>query len=161
MSKERFREALGRFATGVVIITTRNHAGHKRAITVNAFTSVSMEPPLVLYCLGKSAFLFDVFAEARSFAINVLGADQQGLSNRFAQEAEDDLADLSTRSLLTGNPILPGCLTALDCTTEMHHHAGDHLIIIGRICAIDEITSGSPLVYFESCYRGLRPPRGG
>ena len=68
---ERFRQALGQFATGIVIITTRNGVGRPRAITVNAFTSVSLDPPLVLFCLGKSSFHFDVFAEAQSFAINV------------------------------------------------------------------------------------------
>ncbi|MGI9505386.1 MAG: flavin reductase family protein [Geminicoccaceae bacterium] len=157
MNGERFRQALGQFATGIVIITTRNGVGRPRAITVNAFTSVSLDPPLVLFCLGKSSFHFDVFAEAQSFAINVLRADQQALSNRFAKEAEDDLADLATRSLMTGSPILPGYLAALDCTTETQHDAGDHLIVIGRVLAIDEIASGEPLVYFESGYRGLRP----
>lgn len=153
-----FRQALGRFATGVVIVTTQDKARGQRAITVNAFTSVSLDPPLVLFCLGKSAFHFGVFAEAQSFAINVLGADQQDLSDRFAAETEDNLADLSTKSLVTGSPVLPGCLTALDCTTETQHDAGDHLIVIGRIIAIDAIANGEPLVYFESGYRALRPP---
>ena len=160
-SETCFRQALGRFATGVVIVTTRNIAGSPRAITVNAFNSVSLDPPLVLFCLGRSAFHFGIFAEARSFAINVLRTDQQALSDRFAQEVEDDFADLSTRSLLTGNPILPGCLAALDCTTETQHDAGDHLIVVGRVCAIDEVASGDPLIFFERGYRGLRPTRDG
>ncbi len=154
---ERFRQALGRFATGIVIITTRNGVGRPRAITVNAFTSVSLDPPLILFCLGKSSFHFDVFAEAQSFAVNVLRDDQRALSNRFAGETEDDLADLSCKGLVTGSPILPGCLTALDCATETQHDAGDHLIVIGRVLAIDEIASGDPLIYFESGYRRLSP----
>ena len=161
VNEASFRAALGRFATGVVIVTAHNQAGRPRAITVNAFTSVSLDPPLVLFCLGKSAFHFDVFAEAKAFAINVLSADQEALSNRFAQESEDDLTDLSTRTLSTGSPILPGCLTALDCRTEKQCDAGDHLIVIGRVHAIDEIANSEPLLYFESGYRGLRPARGG
>ena len=162
LSQKSFRRALGSFSTGIVVVTARKASGDPRAITVNAFTSVSLDPPLVLYCLGKSAFHFKVFAEATSFAINVLSADQQALSNRFAGEIEDDLADLSTRSLLTGSPILPGALTALDCTTETQHDAGDHLITIGRVCAIEETGDVSePLIYFQGGYRGLRPLPGG
>ena len=155
-----FRQALGRFATGVIVVTTRDRATGPRAITVNAFSSVSLDPPLVLFCLGKSAFHFDIFAEARSFAVNILGADQQALSNRFASEVDDDLADLSCKSLLTDSPILPGCLAALDCTTETQHHAGDHLIVVGRVVAIKATeASGEPLLYFESGYREIRPSR--
>ena len=138
-------------------MTAHTASGDPRAITINAFTSVSLDPPLVLFCLGKSAYQFAVFAEAKSFAINVLGADQQALSDRFAQECEDDLADLSIRHLITGSPILSGCLTALDCSTQTHFDAGDHVIVVGKVCAIDEPRSAEPLVYFESGYRGLKP----
>lgn len=156
IGEARFREALRRFATGVVIVTARNTDGQPRAITINAFSSVSLDPPLILYCLDKSAYHFSIFVEAKSFAVNILSADQQALSNRFAAEVEDDLADLSIKTLQTGSPILTGCLTALDCTTEMQYQAGDHLIIIGRVSAIDQIMGGEPLLYFESGYRGLR-----
>jgi len=153
-----FRQALSRFATGIVVVTTQSVSGCPRAITINAFTSVSLNPPLVLFCLGKSAYQFGIFAEAPSFAVNVLSADQQALSDRFAQEAEDDLADVSFRRLMTGSPILSGCLTALDCITEKHFDAGDHLIVVGKVQAIDEPRDDEPLIYFESGYRRLKLP---
>ena len=159
INERDFRNSLSRFATGVAIISALDAANRPCAMTVSSFTSVSLDPPLVLYCLGKSAFHFGVFAEAQSFAINVLSADQKSFSDRFAREAEDHLTDLSTTKLLTGSPILPGCLAALDCKTETHHDAGDHLIVIGRVQAIDGGVNGEPLIYFESGYRSLRPSR--
>ncbi|MEM7042858.1 MAG: flavin reductase family protein [Pseudomonadota bacterium] len=156
VSEKDFRKALGRFATGIVVITTRDAENRPRAITVNAFTSVSLDPPLVLYCLGKSAFHFGIFAEAKAFAVNMLSADQQAFSDRFAREAGDEFADLSIRNLVTGSPILPECLAVLDCKTETQHDAGDHLIVVGRVCAIDQSGDSEPLIYFESGYRGLR-----
>lgn len=157
-----FRRALSRFATGVVIVTTRDHAGRRHAMTVNAFSSVSLDPPLVLFCLGKTAFHVNAFAGAQAFAINVLAADQQGLSDRFAREVEDDFADLATEGLLTGSPVLPGCLATLDCRTEARHEAGDHLIVVGRVSAIGQTAEdgGDPLLFFESGYCRLRRQRG-
>ncbi|MGI9507961.1 MAG: flavin reductase family protein, partial [Geminicoccaceae bacterium] len=156
-----FRAALSRFATGVVIVTTRDRMGQPSAITVNAFSSVSLDPPLVLFCLGKSAFNFDTFAGADAFAVNMLGSDQQTLSNRFARKAEDQFSDLQIGDLTTGSPILTGCLAVLDCETEMRHEAGDHLIIVGRVVAIDTATDDSPLLYFDSRYAELKPRDGG
>ena len=152
-----FRDALSRFATGVVIVTARDRDGRRCAITVNAFTSVSLDPPLVLFCLGKSAFKFGVFAEAGAFAINMLGADQENLSDRFAREADDDFSDLPVDSLATGCPVLSGCLAALDCETEARHEAGDHLLVIGRVTALDIRSDGCPLIYFKSRYAKLKP----
>jgi flavin reductase (DIM6/NTAB) family NADH-FMN oxidoreductase RutF len=154
---QAFRLALGRFATGIVAVTTCDDRGQPYAITVNAFTSVSLDPPLVLFCLGKAAFHVDVFARAEAFAINVLNADQQDLSNRFAREEADDLTGLRLGRLRTGSPILPGCLAALDCTIETRHEAGDHIIVVGRVCAIDSGAERDPLIYFGSRYRTLKP----
>ena len=149
------RRVLGRFATGITVVTARDQDGRPRAITVNAFTSVSLDPPLILYCLGKFAFSFDVFANAAAFAVNILGADQQPLSDRFARRAEDDLADLSLRELATGSPVLTGSLAVLDCQMEARHDAGDHLIVVGRVRALDVSSGSEPLVYFGSRYRRL------
>lgn len=152
------RRVLGRFATGVTVVTARDADGRPCAITVNAFTSVSLDPPLILYCLGKFAFNFDVFADAEAFAVNILSADQQALSDRFARRAKDDLGDLALRRLATGSPVLAECLAALDCETEARHDAGDHLIIVGRVRALDPPRGAEPLVYFGSRYRRLKEP---
>lgn len=153
----RFRDVLGQFATGITVVTTRDKLRRPRAVTVNSFTSVSLDPPLVLYCLDRSAFNFGVFAEAKAFAINVLSADQQVLSDRFAREAEDQLADIQLTELETGSPVLSGCLAVLDCEAETIHEAGDHLIIVGRVAALDLSSESDPLIYFRSSYRSLRP----
>ena len=139
------RAVLGRFATGITVVTGRDERGRPRAITVNAFSAVSLDPPLILYCLGKSAFHFETFANAKAFAVNILSADQQSLSDRFAREAEDDFPDLPVSGLATGSPVLAGCLAVLDCETEAIHDAGDHLIIVGRVRALDVPREADPL----------------
>ena len=157
VDEAELRLVLSRFATGITVVTGRDEELRPRAITVNAFTAVSIDPPLILYCLGKSAFNFDVFANAKAFAVNILSADQQALSDRFAREAEDDLADLRVTELATGSPVLAGCLAALDCETEAIHQAGDHLIVVGRVSALDVPREAPPLMYFRSRYRRLKP----
>lgn len=161
ISETALRDAFSLFATGVAIVTARDERGQARAITVSSFSSASLDPPLVLYCLGKSAFHFDVFAGAEAFAVNVLGADQEALSNRFAMEREDDLSDLEIAALRTGSPIIKGCLSALDCRTEARHDAGDHVIIVGRIQALTIGGESDPLLYFRRGYGTLRPARDG
>ena len=157
VGEAEFRALLSRFATGISVITCRTAAGSPRAITVNAFTSVSLAPPLVLYCLGKTAYHFEAFARADSFAINLLSEAQQPLSDRFAREADDSLADLDYRISGSGDPILPESLGVLDCATYARHEAGDHLIMIGCVVAVQSGEEQDPLVYFRSSYRGLRP----
>ena len=159
---EAFRRALGQFATGIVVVTTRLSTGEGRGLTVNAFTSVSLDPPLVLYCLGRSAYHFSVFEKAEAFAINFLGAGQQALSDRFARETDDGLDGLETLGLVTGSPILSSCETALDCRREAIHDAGDHVVVVGRVAAIHRPdrpagAEDDPLIYFGSTYRRLRP----
>lgn len=159
-----FRRTLGRFATGITVVTAQDAAGRRHAMTVNAFSSVSLDPPLVLYCLGDSSFHFAALAAAETFAVNILGADQQDLSDRFAREAEDDFADLPTLGQATGSPIFARSLAALDCQTEARHRAGDHLIVVGRVAALylpDRPAGGpetaDPLIYYASAYRKLTP----
>ena len=156
-----FRRALGRFATGVAVVAARDPRGRRLAMTVNAFTSVSLDPPLVLYCLGRSAFHFSALSAAPAFAVNILGQDQQALSDRFAREAEDGFSDLPTLELATGSPVLARSLAALDCTRQARHEAGDHLIVVGRVEALylqdDGERPGAPLIYYASGYRRLTP----
>ena len=156
VDEAELRLVLSKFATGITVVTGRDEELRPRAITVNAFTAVSIDPPLILYCLGKAAFNFDVFAEAEAFAVNVLSADQQALSDRFAREAEDDFPDLPVTELATGSPVLAGCIAVLDCETEAIHEAGDHLIVVGRVRALDVPRESEPLVYFRRGYCRLK-----
>ena len=162
MKDADLRFALSHFATGITLVTARDQARRPHGITVNSFTSVSLDPPLVLYCLGKSAFHFDVFADAEAFAVNVLSADGQALSDRFAREAEDDFEGLAVTELVTGSPVLADCLAVLDCEREAIHEAGDHLIVVGRVMALQvpggpEAGGTEPLLYYRSGYRRLMP----
>ena len=157
VDEAHLRLVLSSFATGVTVVTGRDGKLRPRAITVSAFTSVSINPPLILYCLGKTAFSFDVFAKARAFAVNILAEEQEALSDRFAREAVDDFPDLAFTELATGSPILAGCLAALDCETEAVHEAGDHLIMVGRVRALDVPREALPLLYFRSRYCRLTP----
>lgn len=154
-SADEFRGALGAFATGIAVVTTRDGTGRGRAITVNSFSSVSLDPPLILFCLGKEAFHYEGFAEAEAFAVNLLAAGQEALSNRFASEAEDGFDDLETESLATGSPVFRESLAALDCRREAAHEAGDHLILIGRVAALKAPRAADPLLYFRGGYAGL------
>ena len=150
------RFVMSHFATGITVVTGRDAERRPRAITVNAFTSLSLDPPLVLYCLDRSAFHFDVLSKAEDFAVSMLADDQRALSERFAREAEDDFSDLSTFELKTGSPVLAGCLAALDCETAARHEAGDHLLVVGRVTALHVTDAAEPLVYFRGDYRRLR-----
>lgn len=156
LDKATLRAALGAFATGIVVVTARNGEGAARAITVNSFTSVSLEPPLILFCLDKAAFHYGAFAAAPAFAVNVLAEGHEALSNRFACEAEDGFEDLETEVLATGAPVFPQALAALDCAREATHEAGDHLILIGRVKALKTPRATDPLLYFRGGYAGLR-----
>ncbi len=156
VSPERFREALGHWASGVAIVTSR--AGERvHGMTVSAFSSVSLDPPLVLVCADKTSDTYAVIAEAECFAVNVLASEQQELSNRFASEKDEHrrFVGLETREAVTGAPLLHGCLAHLDCRLVATHDAGDHVIYVGRVEAVEEDAAQEPLLSFQSGYRLL------
>jgi flavin reductase (DIM6/NTAB) family NADH-FMN oxidoreductase RutF len=140
------RRALGRFATGVTIVTTRGPAGRTEGVTVNSFSSVSLDPPLVLWCLRSAAPSLPSFLAAEWFAINVLGADQHHLSRHFATPHPDKFAAIASTSGLGDCPLLPSALARFECRTERHIEAGDHTIFLGRIIRADH-REGEPLVF--------------
>lgn len=153
---EQMREALGGFATGVAVVTCGVVGENACAVTVNSFTSVSLDPPLVLFCLDRSAFHLERFLAADSFAVNILSDTQMELSNRLAQEIMDGLEDLEIGSLATGCPVFPETLAVLDCRRERVLEAGDHHILIGRVVALRPTTAADPLLYFRGRYAALR-----
>jgi flavin reductase (DIM6/NTAB) family NADH-FMN oxidoreductase RutF len=127
------RRAMGGFATGVTVVTACTPAGRRAGVTVNSFCSVSLDPPLVLWCLGKRAPSLPVFSAASHFAIHVLAADQGALSVRFSRPAADKFAGLQYDEGLGGVPLLDGAAVRFECRREHSYESGDHLILIGRI----------------------------
>ena len=147
-----FRGALGRFATGITVVTGLGDQGALVGITVNSFTSVSLDPPLVLFCVDLSTPSCDVYANCSAFALNVLSEDQESISNNFARPLEDKFNGIEFDTWETGCPILRGCLANFECRREAVYEAGDHKIIVGRVEKLAVSDVGHPLLYFQGKY---------
>lgn len=150
------RRALGRFATGVTIVTCRAADGHRVGLTANSFNSLSLSPPLVLWSLRQNSPSLDAFVHAPAFAINVLTAEQIELSRRFASKVDDRFALGDWREGLHGLPVLEGAAAVFECALHGYHLAGDHTLFIGRVLAARE-QEAAPLLYQGSHYHGLGP----
>ncbi|HEX4597310.1 MAG TPA: flavin reductase family protein, partial [Burkholderiaceae bacterium] len=141
-----FRNALGTFTTGVTIVTTRDAVGHDVGLTVNSFNSVSLDPPLVLWSLARSSGSLAAFVGAEYFAVHILGARQEALSNRFAQRGADKFGDLVLARGRGGVPLLDGCAARLECRTAYRYEGGDHEIFVGEVLSFEHFDQ-SPLVF--------------
>lgn len=146
-----FRGALGQFATGVTVVTTVAADGRKVGMTANSFTSVSMEPPLVLWCPSKRSPSLGDFENATHFAINILASDQHVLSRQFATPAIDKFAGTDTTEGIAGVPLLDGAVASFQCRTVSRHDAGDHVIYVGEVERYD-YDGGAPLVFHGGKY---------
>jgi flavin reductase (DIM6/NTAB) family NADH-FMN oxidoreductase RutF len=151
---DAFRRACGRFATGVAVATVLDRQGAPHGLTVSSFTSVSLDPPLVLICLGHDVTVIDAFRAARFFGINVLTEAQRELSERFARKGSDRFDGLPWHPGSTGVPLIPGALAAMECVAEQRIPSGDHDIFIGRLVDT-RLGEGKPLLYFSSRYHSL------
>ena len=153
VTPERLRQACGAFATGVAIVTARNADGGPVGMTANSFTTVSLTPPLVLWCAQRGIEPFDAFAAATHYAVHVLGANQRGLSDRFADPAQlsQRFEGLDLLEGIAGLPVLQACPTVLQCQVVQRHTAGDHLILVGQVLAIAHQAS-APLLYHAGRY---------
>ena len=127
------RRAFGNFATGVTIVTTLDNEGTPCGFTANSFTSVSIDPPLLLVSIAKSAYGCPIFSASGGFAVNILARNQRELSNRFASAGSDKFAGLNWRAEITGSPVIDGVVAWFDCTHHEQVDAGDHIILLGRI----------------------------
>lgn len=145
------RRALGQYATGVTVVTCLGPGGERIGMTANSFASVSLDPPLVLWCPAKKASSTPAFTAATHFAVNVLGADQHYLSRRFATPAEDKFLDVPARPGASGAPLLEGTVASFECRTVAVHDAGDHLIMLGEVESFDA-PGGPPLVFHSGLY---------
>jgi 4-hydroxyphenylacetate 3-hydroxylase, reductase component len=152
-----FRNALGNFATGVTVITARD-LGDKGyvGITANSFNSVSMDPPLVLWSIGKSARSLPAYEKAGYFAINVLAADQVDISNRFATRQADKFNAIDFRTGVEGLPILNGCAAVFQCQTNMMYEGGDHIIFVGEVLEFESVDKPG-LVFSKGKYALSQP----
>ncbi len=158
---QSFKAGLGRFASGVTVVTTSGQQGD-HGMTASAFTSLSIDPPLVLVCVKKGNTTHELLENASGFGINILAEDQVSVSNRFAgwgfPPDQDKWADLSiTRGEVSGAPLIGGALANLDCTKWAAHDGGDHTIFVGQVEGV--VAEGdreglAPLLYFAGKYRG-------
>ncbi len=158
ISKAEFRAALGRFASGVTVVTARDASGKLHGITVSAFCSVSLEPPLILVCIDKNTGSHYALTETDSFVVNVLQEDQQYLSDRFASYLPDKFEAVGYSLGIDDLPILEDALANLECRLVNSHENGDHTIFVGQIERAT-ISDGDPLVYFHGDYRKLENQR--
>ncbi|HYB58266.1 MAG TPA: flavin reductase [Alphaproteobacteria bacterium] len=133
VDKRAFRTALGRFPTGVTVVTTLGPGGRRVGLTANSFASVSLDPPLVLWSLAKSARSLRYFVKAPHYAVNVLAADQIGLSRQFAGARVHRFANVACRKGLGGVPLIEGCAAWFECHNVQQHEGGDHVILVGRV----------------------------
>ncbi|MCP4327151.1 MAG: flavin reductase family protein [Alphaproteobacteria bacterium] len=157
-TSQEFRNALGRYASGVTIVTTADPQGRPVGMTASSFGSVSLDPPLVLFCLGRDADRFGDFTACEHFAINILGDDHAHLSERFAQVGTDNWQDLDYETWTLGCPILTQAIAVLECSKAQVHEAGDHLIIVGHVVALAVADRESgPLIHHRGAYRRLAP----
>ncbi len=153
-----FRDALGRFATGVTVVTTRDADGNPLGLTVSSFNAVSMEPPLVLWSLDRDSSTMPVFEAASHFAVNVLASDQMAISNRFAGREDDKFRDLDCGDGVGDVPLLSGCVACFQCRTIHRYDGGDHMIFVGQVEAFAR-RPGAALLFHDGdyCVTGSHP----
>ncbi|EMD84196.1 alpha/beta fold hydrolase [Pacificimonas flava] len=149
------RDALGTFATGVTVVTTLGAEGEPVGLTANSFTSVSLDPELLLVCLAKTASSLVAFEQAPFFAVNVLHIGQQLVSNRFAMKMDDRFAETDWERWDSGVPIIRNSLASFECARHEMHDAGDHVLLIGRVERVRFEPRRDPLLYFRGKYRRL------
>ncbi len=148
-----FKWALSHFASGVTVVTTE-HEGRSYGLTVASFASLSLHPPLVIVCIEKGVKSHDAIAAAAKFGVNILGAGQSDLSNRFAAKLDDKFEGMPTNRGELGIPLIDGALCTIECRLRDQLPGGDHTIFVGEVVAI-HAREGHPLIYFRSAYHQL------
>lgn len=151
----RFRNALGMFATGITVVTTRTPDGVPIGLTVNSFNSVSLDPPLIVWSLANDLPSRALFEGCEYYAINVLAEDQAALSQRFASRLGDRFDGLDYDSGVGGVPLLRGCCARFQCRNTVRHDGGDHVVFISEVVDFDR-DARPPLIYFGGAYRQLQ-----
>ena len=152
-----FRRVLGHVPTGVTVVTGVGN-GTPAGLAIGSFGSVSLDPPLVMFCPGKSSNSWPLIERTGSFCVNVLAEDQAAISSLFAGRDPDKFAGVEWGTRVTGSPVIEGCLAWIDCAIETVHEAGDHWIVVGRVAdlGVDRPEVG-PLIFFKGGYGAIGP----
>jgi flavin reductase (DIM6/NTAB) family NADH-FMN oxidoreductase RutF len=151
-----FRQALGQFATGVAVITAEGADGSAIGMTMSSFNSVSVDPPLILFSIDRKAFSLAAMTEAKGYAVNILGRDQEHLSNRFAKALGDKWAAVEHTLGHMAAPLISGALAHFECAPYAHYDGGDHVIFVGRVVRFSAYPANEPLIFFRGAYRSLQ-----
>jgi flavin reductase (DIM6/NTAB) family NADH-FMN oxidoreductase RutF len=146
-SQKEFRAALGTFATGVTIVTTRSETGDLVGLTANSFNSVSLAPPLVLWSLARAAGSMPALSAGSHYAINILAADQKALAERFATKGADRWHGVAFTTGMSGAPLLAGAAASFECFNRSQYEEGDHVIFVGEVERCLHRPEASPLLY--------------
>ena len=156
-----FRDALGLFPTGVAVVTTVDDEGQPHGITVNSFTSVSLDPPLVLVSVARTSRNFDLFNKTTHFAINLLHEEQRAISNAFASQTADRFGQVKHRPGHGNAPLIDAHLVGFECETYARYDGGDHVLLLGKVVKLSLVADQQPkpLLYFRGQYRELSDMR--
>lgn len=154
-SQREFRDAMGTFATGVCVVCARNAYGEAIGMTVNSFSSVSLDPPLVLVCLGKESPRAQAIINAGKFSISMLSEGQLAISSHFAQPGQGLAGEGMVVNGQNGTPVVPNAASVVECEMETQYLGGDHFILVGRVTHLDFNVGVSPLIYYRGVYRKL------
>ena len=150
-----FRNTVGLFATGITVITTVDENGKAIGLTANSFTSVSLNPPIVLVCIDRAVTSFNAFQTAGEFAVNILGSEQTEISNKFATSGDEKWLGVEFETWAGRAPILQNCLANIECKTREIHESGDHIIITGEVTTLAS-KDGNQLLYWRGQYAQLQ-----
>ena len=154
LDPRELRNAFGTFATGITVITTKGRDGNDYGLTANSFSSVSLDPPLLLWCLGKQTDCYDAFQNAEYYAVHILADTQQDLSNTFASKGADKFAGLNVERGPGDIPMLSGAVTRFVCKSAHQYPGGDHIIHVGEVMAVSS-AEGKPLLFHKGKYETL------
>jgi flavin reductase (DIM6/NTAB) family NADH-FMN oxidoreductase RutF len=149
-----YRRTCAQFTTGITVVTVLDNLGHPHGMTLNSFSSISLEPPLVMVSIDLRNAILGHFISSSWFAINILADHQENLSRRFSTPVEDRFIGVNWHAGISGTPILDGTLAYLECSVVRTFEAGDHTVLIGEVRQAGYV-EGKPLIYFDSGYRGL------
>lgn len=150
------RNALGRFATGVCVITASPEGSAPLGMTVNSFSALSLDPPLVLWNIQKNSECLDAYLGVKGWTVNVLSFEQQEMSTRYAKKGDHLLADGCYIQGKSGFPVLRDVLVSMECEHWEHYEGGDHIILVGKVVHMEDSFAGEPLVFYSGQYRELR-----
>lgn len=151
LDAQRFRQVLGHFCTGVTVVTSVD-GGEPVGFACQSFSSLSLDPPLVLFCPSATSSAWASIRRAGHFCVNVLSEEQRSVSKVFGTPGADRFAELSWRPSTNGGPVLDGVLTWVDCVIEVVHGAGDHDVVIGRVTELGPHNDGRPLLFYRGSY---------